>query len=58
MPTIQLTAAEANLLKEILETNLSDLRMEVGATDLKSFRDKLKEKEAIIKQLIERLESS
>jgi hypothetical protein len=37
MPTIQLTAAEANLLKKILETNLSDLRMEVAATDLKSF---------------------
>jgi hypothetical protein len=32
--------------------------MEVAATDLKSFRDKLKEKEAVIKQLIERLESS
>lgn len=58
MPTIQLTEAEANLLKEILETNLSDLRMEVAATDLKSFRDKLKEKETVIKQLIERLESS
>ena len=58
MPTIQLTVAERDLLKEILETNLSDLRMEVAATDLKSFRDKLKEKEAVIKQLIERLGSS
>ena len=58
MPTIQLTEAEANLLKEILETNLSDLRMEVAATDLKSFRDKLKEKEAVIKRLMERLGSS
>jgi hypothetical protein len=57
MPTIQLTDAEANLLKEILETNLSDLRMEVAATDL-SFRDKLKEKEAVIKRLMERLGSS
>ena len=58
MPTIQFTAAEANLLKEILETNLSDLTMEAAATDLKSFRDKLKEKEAVITQLIERLGSS
>jgi hypothetical protein len=58
MPTIQLTEAEANLLKEILDTNLSDLRMEIAGTDLKRFRDKLKEKEAVIKQLIERLASS
>jgi hypothetical protein len=50
MPNIQLTAAEATLLKEILETNLSDLRMEIAGTDLKSFRDKLKEKEAVIAQ--------
>ena len=58
MPTLQLIAAKAILLKEILETNLSDLRMEVAATDLKSFRDKLKEKETVITQLIERLGSS
>ncbi len=58
MPNIQLTAAEAMLLKEILETNLSDLRMEIAGTDLKSFRDKLKEKETVITQLIERLGSS
>ncbi|HEY7320368.1 MAG TPA: hypothetical protein VIE89_22605 [Candidatus Binatia bacterium] len=57
MPTLQLTATEAILLKEILETNLSDLRMEIAGTDLKSFRDKLKEKEAVITQLIERLGS-
>jgi hypothetical protein len=57
MPNIQLTAAEAMLLKEILETNLSDLRMEIAGTDLKSFRDKLKEKETVITQLIERLGS-
>ena len=58
MPTIKLSVAEASLLKEILMTDLSDLRMEISDTDLKSFRDKLKEKEAVITQLIERLESS
>jgi hypothetical protein len=49
--------AEANLLREILVTNLSDLRAEIAATDLKSFRDKLKEKEAIITQIGARLKS-
>jgi len=57
MPTLQLTAMEANLLKELLESDLSDLRMEIGGTDLKSFRDKLKEREAAITALIARLES-
>jgi hypothetical protein len=57
MPTLELTAAEASLLREILKTDLSDLRMEISDTDLKSFRDKLKEKEEMIKQLIERLGS-
>ena len=58
MPTLELIAAEVILLKEILENNLSDLRMEIAGTDLKSFRDKLKEKETVITQLIERLGSS
>jgi len=57
MPTLDLTSAQASLLKEILKTDLGDLRMEISDTDLKSFRDKLKEKEEVIKQLIERLES-
>jgi hypothetical protein len=57
MPTLELTTAEASLLKEILKTDLSDLRMEIADTDLKGFRDKLKEKEEVIKQLIERLGS-
>jgi hypothetical protein len=48
---------ERNTLKEILESDLADLRMEIAGTDLKSFRDKLKEKEAIIIRLIERLSS-
>jgi hypothetical protein len=57
MPTLELTTVEASLLKEILTTDLSDLRMEISDTDLKSFRDKLKEKEEVIKQLIARLGS-
>ncbi len=57
MPTLDLTSAQASLLKEILKTDLGDLRMGISDTDLKSFRDKLKEKEEVIKQLIERLES-
>lgn len=55
MPTIELTTVEANLLKEILENDERDLRMEIAGTDLKDLRDRLKEREATIRQLIERL---
>jgi|SwirhisoilCB2_FD_contig_21_94295456_length_576_multi_3_in_0_out_0_1 hypothetical protein len=54
MPTIELTTVEADLLKEVLESDLRDLRMEIAGTDLKDLRDKLKEREATIRQLIER----
>ncbi|HEY7219288.1 MAG TPA: hypothetical protein VH985_12970 [Candidatus Binatia bacterium] len=57
MPTLEVTVAEASLLKEILKSDLSDLRMEIAGTDLKSFRDKLKEKEEIIERLIDHLGS-
>ncbi len=56
MPMLAITTAEGSLLKEILTADLSDLRMEIADTDLKTFRDKLKEKEEVIKHLIERLE--
>jgi hypothetical protein len=49
--------AEVSLLKEILEADLSDLRTEIAGTEVKSLRDKLKEKEEIIGRLIERLGS-
>ena len=55
MLTIELTPVEADLLKEVLESDLRDLRMEIAGTDLKDFRDKLKEREATMRQLIERL---
>ena len=57
MATLELTPAEASLLKDILKTDLSDLRMEIADTDLMNVRDELKKKEEVIKQLIERLGS-
>jgi hypothetical protein len=57
MPTLDLTPDEAELLKEILTIDLGELRMEIADTDLKSFRQYLKQKEEVIKRLIERLGS-
>ncbi len=55
MATIELTNEEAETLSEILESYLSDLRMEIADTDQMNFRENLKKKEVFIKELLQRL---
>jgi hypothetical protein len=52
---IELTDQEAELLRDVLEEYVSDLRMEVANTESMDFREALKEKERILKGLVERL---
>ncbi len=53
---IELTTEEAETLKEILETSLSNLRMEIAGTEQMDFREFLKGREAFLKDLLERLD--
>jgi hypothetical protein len=53
---IELTDQEAELLRNVLEEYVSDLRMEVSNTDNMDFREALKEKERILRGLVERLQ--
>ena len=55
MVHIDLTPDEARALREVLESYLSDLRMEIAGTDSASFRERLKTTEAFLKALISRL---
>ena len=55
IPKLELTDDEALLLKEILQSYLGDLRMEIADTDLQSFRNKLRSNEELIKRIIDRL---
>ncbi len=55
MAQITLNNEETLKLKGILESYLSDLRMEVADTDRKGYRDELKEEELFLKDMIERL---
>jgi hypothetical protein len=55
MTTLELTQEEAEILRRVLETYVSDLRMEVADTDRQEFRERLKAKESILKELIQRL---
>ena len=46
---------EKTILKEVLESYLSDLRMEIADTDRMEFRDMLKERKAVLIKVIEAL---
>ena len=54
MPAMQLnlTDSESSALRKILECYLSDLRMEVADTEDAEFRERLKQEEAVIGQIL------
>ncbi len=56
MTRIELTPEEAESLHEILESFLSDLRVEVIETDDRDYRIMLKRREAFVKKLLRALE--
>lgn len=55
MIRLELEQDQAEMLREMLEGYLGDLRMEVSQTDLMDVREELKKKEALLKDLIARL---
>ncbi len=55
MAQIELTDEEVGMLTEIIESYLSDLRMEIADTDKMKFREELKKREAFLKDLLQRL---
>lgn len=57
MGCLDLDLKKADILKNILERYLGDLRMEIADTDNKDYREKLKEEEVVVKELIEKLSS-
>ena len=56
MVKIELNSQEEDMLYMILESYLSDLRMEIANTDNMDFRENLKEREVFIKKLLNQLE--
>ncbi len=55
MLQIELTDEEQHILKGILESDLSDLRMEIRETDDRTFREMLKNKERVMEKILETL---
>lgn len=58
MPKLELTPSEAELLREIAEEWLSDLRVEIGHTDKLDYREGLKAKESLVKHVLEALSAT
>jgi hypothetical protein len=52
---LELTQEEKEMLIDILENNLSDLRMEIADTDKMDFREMLKKQKAVLKKVLETL---
>jgi hypothetical protein len=49
---LTLTQEDAALLREILESTLSDLRMEIRETDSQAFRAELRTREQLLARVI------
>jgi hypothetical protein len=52
---LELSDREREILEDLLERALSDLREEIYKTDLADFKDSLKEREVTIRGLLARL---
>ena len=55
MIQLDLTKEEKDILTEILENDLSDLRMEITDTDSSDFREMLKKQKEVLKKVLETL---
>lgn len=57
MPQISLSNDETATLRDVLQTYISDLRMEIAGTDAMDFREELKERESVLKRILAQLGS-
>jgi len=58
MITVQLRTEEREYLIEVLESYLSDLRMEIADTDSSFFKDKLRGKKGVLNNILDSLSQS
>ncbi len=55
---LELTKEEKELLIDVLENDLSDLRMEITDTDSLDFREILKKQKEVLKKVLETLQQA
>jgi predicted component of type VI protein secretion system len=49
---IDLSATEEAILRDVLESVVSDLGMEIAGTDSQDFRERLKERREVVRKVI------
>jgi len=52
MVQLELEPTDAEVLRLVLESYLSDLRMEIADTDSMDFREKLKARKAVLRKIV------
>lgn len=50
---VDLTGEEREILQTVLESYLSDLRMEISNTDSKDFREMLKQRKEVVRKVLD-----
>ena len=56
MINLDITKEENDILAMVLESYLSDLRMEIADTDSMDFRESLKKRKEVLKKVLETLQ--
>ena len=56
MLRIELTEQQASALAEVLHTTIAELGMEIAATERQSFRDQLKARRLVLRQVLTEVE--
>lgn len=57
MIPIEMSQDEARLLRKLLESHLSELRIEIAATNIEDFEETLRREEELIGNLLQHLEA-
>jgi hypothetical protein len=52
---LNLSSTEATVLRELLTTHLASLRVEIGHTDHREFRDMLRRREEVLEGILAQL---
>ena len=55
--TLELTRREAEELGKVLESYLSELRMEIAGTDSWDYRQGLKERKVVLNQILQQVQA-
>lgn len=55
MPSLELNDRQSTVLKDYLQTALSDLSMEIAATDERAYRERIKAERDMLKEIFEQL---